>query len=78
MTLATVDWDALETAIWVSVVAGVGVTTAYGLAIVGATRAIELRRSGHGAGATVYGALGLLAAATVLAAIAYGIVILSR
>jgi hypothetical protein len=78
MTLATIDWDSLGTAIWASAVGGVGVTTAYGLTIVGATRAVELRRAGRAGRATLYGVVGAFGGAVVVAAIVFGIVILSR
>jgi hypothetical protein len=75
--IATVDWDALLTVIWSSIVAGVGVTVAYGLAILGGTRAIELSRDGHTAEAVVYGLVGLVGLATILAAVVFGIVVLT-
>ena len=47
MIASIVDIDALLTVVWASVVAGLGVTAAYGLAILGGVRAIELGRSGE-------------------------------
>ena len=35
MTLATIDWDAMLTAVWVGAAGGVGVTVAYGFVILG-------------------------------------------
>jgi hypothetical protein len=75
--LAVIDWDALLTVIWASLLAGIGVTAAYGLAILGATRAVELGRAGRVAEAAVYALLGVVGLATVLAAIVFGIVVLS-
>jgi hypothetical protein len=76
--LAIIDWDALLTVIWASLGAGIGVTAAYGLAILGTTRAIDYGRAGRVAEAAVYGVIGLLGGATVLAAIVFGIVVLSQ
>jgi hypothetical protein len=75
--LAVIDWDALLTVIWASLLAGIGVTAAYGLAILGATRAVELGRAGRVGEAAVYAVLGAVGLATVLAAIVFGIVVLS-
>ena len=74
---ATVDWDAMLTVIWSSLLAGIGATAAYGLAILGGNRAVELGRSGRLGVAAVYGLIGALGAATVVAAIVFGIVVLS-
>jgi hypothetical protein len=75
--IATIDWDALWTVVWASCVAGIGVTTAYGFAILGVTRAVDLGRSGRTAEAAVYGLIGLAGAAAVVAAIVFGIVVLT-
>jgi hypothetical protein len=72
-----VDTDALLEVIWVSIAAGIGLTAIYGVAIVGASRAVDSSRRGHTAGAVVYGALGLLALAVVLGASVFGIATLS-
>ena len=53
MIATIVDWDALLQVIWVSLVAGVGVTAAYGFAILGASRALESGRDGRPAEAAV-------------------------
>jgi hypothetical protein len=74
---ATIDWDALLTVIWSALLGGIGVTAAYGLAILGANRALELGRTGRVAEAAIYGVIGALGAATVVAAIVFGIVVLS-
>jgi hypothetical protein len=73
---AIVDTHALLQVLWVSVVAGVGVTGAYGLAILGATRALEFGRDGRVAEAALYAVVGFLGIAVFVAAIVFGIVIL--
>ena len=78
MSVATVDWDALLTAVWASIVAGIGATTAFGIAILGGTRAVELRRDGRPVEAAVFGTIGALGAAVVIGAITFGLVILAQ
>jgi hypothetical protein len=79
MSLASiVDWDALLTVMWASVAAGIGVTAAYGLVILGATRAVELSRAGRAGEALLFAAVGAVGIVTVIAAIAFGIVVVSE
>jgi len=72
-----VDWDALLQVIWVSLVAGVGVPAAWGFALLGTTRALESGRNGRAAEGVVYGVVGVVGLATVVAAIIFSIVILT-
>lgn len=71
-----VDTGDLLQVIWVSIVAGIGVTAAFGFAIVGGTRALELGREGRPAATLAYGALGVVAMLVVLGAIVFGILVL--
>jgi hypothetical protein len=73
MMLAAVDFNALLDVIWVSLVAGVGVTVLYSLVILGATRSALARREGRGAEATAYAALMVLSLAAFAAAVAFGV-----
>ena len=75
--VATVDWDALLTVIWTALLAGIAVPAAYGLVILGTTRALDLGRQGRAGEAVVYGLIGMLGGATVVSAIVFGIVVLS-
>ena len=77
MIATIVDWDALLQVVWVSLVAGVGVTAAWGFALLGTTRALESGRDGRVGGAVAYATVGLIGFATVVAAIVFGIVILT-
>ena len=77
MIATIVDWDALLQVVWVSLVAGVGVTEAWGFALLGTTRALESGRDGRVGGAVAYATVGLIGFATVVAAIVFGIVILT-
>jgi hypothetical protein len=72
-----VDWDSLLQVIWVSLVAGVGVTAAWGFALLGSARALELGRGGRVAEAAIYAVVGVAGVVAVVAAIVFGIVILT-
>jgi hypothetical protein len=72
-----VDWDALLQVVWVSLGAGVGVTAAWGFALLGSTRAVEMGRDGRMAEALVYGVVGVAGFLLVIGAIVFGIVILT-
>jgi hypothetical protein len=74
---AIVDTHALVQVVWVSVLAGVGVTAAYGLAILGATRALEFGRDGRVGEATLYAAIGIAGIAIFIGAIVFSIVIIT-
>ena len=77
MTLATiVDTSDLLEVIWVSSLAGVGVTAAYGLALLGVDRAIEFGRAGRGLEAIAYGALAVLAGGAVAASLVFGLIVM--
>ncbi len=77
MTLATiVDTSDLLEVIWVSSLAGVGVTVAYGLALLGVDRAIEFGRAGRGLEAIAYGALAVLAGGAVAASLVFGLIVM--
>jgi hypothetical protein len=74
---SVVDWDALLQVIWVSIVAGVGVTAAWGFALLGSSRAVEGGREGRAAEALLYAVIGVAGFASVVGAIVFSIVILT-
>jgi hypothetical protein len=76
--LAVIDWDALLTVVWASLAAGIGVTAAFGFAILGATRSLDLGRDGRVGEAALFGVVGVAGIALVIAAIVMGIVVLSE
>ena len=77
MIASIVDTDALLTVVWASLLAGIGVTAAYGFAILGGVRAIELGRSGRAGEAAIFALVGVAGAATTIAAIVYGIMVVA-
>ena len=76
--LATVvDWNALGKVVVGSLVLGVGVAGAFAFAILGATRAAEMRRSGNTAAAGAFTVLTVLALAACAAALVLGIIVMT-
>jgi hypothetical protein len=75
---AIVDGGDLVHVAWVSLASGLGVTAAYAVAIVGASRALELGRNGRGAEAAIFAIVGIVALAAVVTAIVLGIVALAN
>jgi cytochrome c biogenesis protein CcdA len=69
-----VDTTTLLDLVGVSLVAAVGVTGAFSVAILGATRFSDLRRDGRAAEAALFGVLTAVALAACLGAIVYAIV----
>ena len=74
MTLAIIDAGELLEVVWTAALAGVGVTAAYGTALLGIDRAVEFGRAGRPLEAAVYTALAALAGLVVTAALVFGIV----
>lgn len=72
-----VDWNALLEVLWASLLGGVGVTALFALAILGGARAAYLRREGHVLAASAYGALMVIAAAAVVGAVVFGVVVMT-
>ena len=75
---AIVDGDALLDVVWASLAAGVGVTALFGIAILGAVRAVDLSRNGRSAEALALAGVGALALLVVAAAIVFGIVVMTQ
>ncbi len=60
-----VDWEGLLEVLWSSFAAGLAVTIAASLAILGATRAVDSRRAGHIVPATLFSIVGAVRRAAV-------------
>jgi uncharacterized membrane protein YhaH (DUF805 family) len=78
MLATVVDFDALWQTIWTAAVAGVGVVVVYSLAVLGASRSLDMQRARRGGRSAAYGVLALLGAAGTLAAVAFGIALITR
>ena len=73
-----VDVDALLEVAAVSLVAGVGVTAVFSIAISGLVRSVDLRRDGRRVEAAVSAAVAAVALAVSVAAVAVGIVVMTH
>ena len=73
MVAGAIEWGLLLEVIWVSLLAGIGVTLFYSLVILGGARAAEARRAGRGPAAILYGALAILAGLAFLAGLVFGV-----
>jgi hypothetical protein len=60
MTLFAVEISQLAEVVWVSALAGIGITTTYSLTVFGAGRYLEAARTGHRAAAYAYAALAVV------------------
>jgi hypothetical protein len=73
-----VQTDVLWKLVVAALAAGVGITAAFALAIYGSTRFVDLRREGRAGAAYVYAAMAVLALAAFAAAVALGIVVMTK
>jgi len=64
--------------VWSSILASVVVSVLFAGAVVGLIRAGELRRSNRGGSATAYAAASVVALALCLAAVVYGVILVSQ
>jgi hypothetical protein len=76
--LATiVEWRAVWQTIVAAIVSGLGVTFAFSLAVLGATRSIDLSRDGRGGAALAAALLGVAALGVCVAAAVLGIIVMT-
>jgi hypothetical protein len=78
MVASVVETKELLETVVASLVAGIGVTAAFSLVIFGVTRSAEMARNERPMLATAAGGLAVLAGAVVIAAIVFGIVVMTR
>jgi hypothetical protein len=76
MMLAAVQVSDLLEVVWVSLVAGVGITLTFSLVVLGGGRSAEARRTGRDRVAGGYVALATLAFVLFAAGVAYGVQIM--
>lgn len=72
-----VDWATIGKVVLASIVAGIGVTAAFSIAVLGATRWVEMRRDGRSVESSMFAVVGILGAAVCVAAIVGGIIVMS-
>jgi hypothetical protein len=73
MRLAAVDAAGLIEVVWVSLVAGVGVTLTFSLVVLGSGRSAEARRTGRETAAIGYAALAVMAFLVFVAGLVLGV-----
>jgi hypothetical protein len=73
---AAVDTGALVEVVWASLLAGIGVTLAFSLIVLGGARSTAARRFGSGGAALAYGALAVLAFCAFVAGVIFGLSIM--
>ena len=78
MLATVVEKKALLETVAASLIAGVGVTAAFSFVIFGVTRSADMVRDERPILATFAGALAVLAGAAVIAAIVFGIVVMTK
>ncbi len=76
LVLADIAWGDLVEVIWVSLLAGVGITAVYSLVIYSSGRAADARRDGNGGAAAVFGALAVLSLAVFMTGVIVGVTIM--
>lgn len=74
--LAAIAWSDLFEVIWVSMLAGIGVTAIFSTVIYTSGRAADARREGRGGAAAVFGGLALLSFGVFLAGVIVGVTIM--
>ena len=72
-----VDWDSLRNTVVYGLIAGVGITAAYGFALLGVDRAQEKYQAGRPFQAALYGVVGLIGVAGTLGGIVLGLIAVS-
>jgi hypothetical protein len=78
MVGSMIDTTTLLKVVGASLVAGVGVTTVFSLAVYGAVRASDLRRANRVSAAGLFAALTAISVSATVAAIVYGIVLTTQ
>jgi hypothetical protein len=77
-TAEVVNWGDLRDTIVVSLVAGVGLTAAYGFVLLGSVRAREYYDHGDTAHAVIYAVVALLGLAVTLTGITLGLIFIAH
>ena len=78
MLATVVDTQALLSTSAAAFIAGVGVTLIFSLAILGASRFVDMTRDGRPAAAIAFGAVGVLALLAAGTAVTIGIIVMTQ
>jgi hypothetical protein len=74
---ARIEWNKIGELLWVAPLAGLAVSMAFALLILGISRAGDARRDRAGAAAVAYSALAIVSALAFFAVVVYGIEIIT-
>jgi hypothetical protein len=75
MAATIIDTTTVLKVVGASLVAGVGVTAVFALAVYGAARSSDMRRLGRASAASIYAVLAVVSVTACVAAIVYGIML---
>jgi hypothetical protein len=78
MTTAVIDVHLLLKVLYTSLIAGVGVTVVFSMAVLGVVRSSDARRDERQTAAVSYAFLGAVGLALTAALIVYGLILLAR
>jgi predicted RND superfamily exporter protein len=78
LAAGAVDWDSLGKVVVAALIAGVGVTFCFSLAVAGATRFAERRRNHRNGEAILQAVVGLAGLAATIASVVIGIVVMTK
>ncbi|HEV3229099.1 MAG TPA: hypothetical protein VGY97_06475 [Solirubrobacteraceae bacterium] len=78
MAATIIDTTTLLKVVGAALVGGVGVTAVFALAVYGAARSSDMRRSDRGGAASLYAVLAVVSTTTCVAAIVYGIMLTTQ
>jgi len=71
--IGAVDAGQLAQVVWVSLLAGVGITAAYSFVVLGSARSAEARRAGNSGAATGYAVLAAVMLCVFAGGVVYGV-----
>jgi hypothetical protein len=71
--LGVVDAGQLFEVVWVSLLAGVGITAAYSFVVLGGARSVQARRAGNSSASIGYAALAVVMFLLFAAAVVFGV-----
>jgi hypothetical protein len=78
MIVAAIKWTALAKMLYASLAAGLSVALIFAIAILGAVRSTDMRRTGRGRAAAGYAALAAVGVALALGVVVYGLILVAH
>ena len=78
MITAAIDTGALVKMLYSSLLAGIGVSVMFSVAVLGATRSADMRRAKRGGAALAYATLAIFGLLITTRVVVYGLILLTR